>query len=60
MMASSDVKINGPDDYEKYYHTDEVTGNVWLDGKGKQISKSIALAKQVVNPISLPELWYST
>ena len=56
MMASTDVMINDADDYKNYYHTDEVTWNVWLDGKGKPISKSIAVAKQVVNSISPLEL----
>ena len=59
MTAPTDVKINDPDDYKNYYHTDHVTRNVYLDGKGKPISKPIALAKQVVNPVSPLELWNS-
>ena len=56
MMASTDVKVRDLDDYKDFITLILSRGNVWLDGKGKPMSKSIALAKHVVNSISPLEL----
>ena len=46
------LPINGPDDYKKFFHTDPMSGFVWLDGYGRHICKDYPLTKQTVNSIS--------
>ena len=50
-------KINGPQDYSKFYHTSS-EGLVWLDGKGNPIPLSHTLSAHV-EAIDSTELWNS-
>ena len=53
------LPINGPDDYRKFFHTDPMSGYIWLDGHGKPILKDYPLTKQIVDSISPTDLWNS-
>ena len=53
------LHINGPDDYQKFFHTDPMSGYIWLDGHGRPIHKDYLLTKQIVDSISPIDLWNS-
>ena len=53
------LPINGPDDYRKFFHTDPMSGYIWLYGHGKPILKDYPLTKQIVDSISPTDLWNS-
>ena len=48
-------KINGPQDYSKYFHTNS-EGLVWVDGRGNQIPLNMDLSSHVDSK-SPDDLW---
>ena len=48
--------VKGPEDYQKYFHVDPVSGCTLLEGKNQCVLKEHPLAKQITNSISSLDL----
>ena len=54
-----DKNVKSTEDYQNYFHVDQVSGHIWFHARNKPVPKGHPLAKQITNSISPLDLWHA-